>query len=52
VGWQRPKTLAELAPGIMAKLRVYAQIERGEPSEEQIALEEEEWARRRGAAAE
>jgi hypothetical protein len=51
VGWQRPKTLAELAPGIMAKLRVYAQIQRGEPSEEQIALDEEEWARRRGSAA-
>jgi hypothetical protein len=48
VGWQRPKTLAELAPRIMAKLRIHEQIERGEPGEEQIALDEEDWARRRG----
>jgi hypothetical protein len=51
VGWKRPRTLEEMKPEIWARLRAAAQIGRGEPSEEQMALDEEEWARRRGAAA-
>ena len=45
--WQRPKTLAEVAPSIIAKWN--AMLAAGELGEEQRARDEAEWALRRGS---
>jgi len=44
--WQRPKTLKELAPGIIAKLNMVLAAQ--EVSDERRAAAEAEWAARRG----
>ncbi len=44
--WQPPKTLEELAPGMLRKLEIFLGAK--ELGEERRARDEEEWARRRG----
>ena len=54
VGWRKPRSLEdpEIRGRILDALEVIERQRRAELSEEQMALDEAEWARRRGAAAE